>query len=264
MATNTLNTINRLENLFQIKNKNVLNVYFTAGYPRLDSTIEVMSALQKNGADLIEVGMPYSDPVADGQVIQQSNMAALQNGMNIKLLFEQLENMRAQIDIPVILMGYLNPILQYGADKFFEKAAEIGVDGVILPELPFIEYEREYEAYMKKYNLDFIFLITPETSDERIRKIDAQSKGFIYAVSSSSITGNNKAIEDQTGYFKRLQQMQLKTPILVGFGIKDKNSFQTACRHTNGAIIGSAYIKALENADNIDKVTRQFMDSILH
>ncbi|MES2850209.1 MAG: tryptophan synthase subunit alpha [Bacteroidota bacterium] len=254
--------MSRLQQLFQDKNRSVLNVYCTAGYPQLDSTIEVMKALQANGANIIELGMPYSDPLADGPVIQQSNMIALSNGITIAKLFEQLKDCRKEISIPVILMGYMNPVLQYGFEKFCTDAAAVGIDGLILPDLPQYEFETEYGAAIKKYGLDFIFLITPETSEERIKKIDELSSGFIYAVSSSSTTGNNKAIEDQAEYFKKLQSMNLKNPILVGFGIKDKQTFQAACQYSNGAIIGSAFIKALEKSTDVAVTTKEFLKSI--
>lgn len=255
--------MSRLQHLFQNKNKNILNVYCTAGYPKLDSTLTVMKALQQNGADIIELGMPYSDPLADGPVIQQSNMVALANGITIAKLFEQLKDFRNEISIPVILMGYMNPVLQYGFEKFCANAAAVGIDGLILPDLPQYEFETEYGTIIKKYNLDFIFLVTPETSEERIRKIDTLSSGFIYAVSSSSTTGNNKAIEDQSAYFKKLQSLDLKNPILVGFGIKDKPTFLAACQYSNGAIIGSAFIKALEKSTDVTADTKEFLKSVL-
>jgi tryptophan synthase alpha chain len=253
----------RLGKLFANKKNNVLNIYCTAGYPKLDSTLEVINALQDNGADIIEIGMPYSDPLADGEVIQQSSAVALQNGMTIAKLFEQLKDVRRTIHVPVILMGYLNPIMQYGLENFCAKAKEVGVDGVILPDLPMYEYETMYKPLFDANGLDFIFLVTPETSEERIRKIDALGSGFIYAVSSSSTTGKNKAIEEQETYFKKLQAMQLKNPVLVGFGIKDKPTFEAASRYTNGAIIGSAYIKALENAVDTNNATASFLNKIL-
>jgi tryptophan synthase alpha chain len=255
--------MNRLDRLFAAKKANVLNVYCTAGYPQLHSTIEVIEALQNNGADIIELGMPYSDPLADGEVIQQSSAVALQNGMTIEALFEQLKNIRSTIHLPIILMGYMNPILQFGLEKFCTTAKEVGIDGVILPDLPKYEFETMYKPLFEKNNLKFIFLVTPETSEERIRKIDNLCSGFLYAVSSSSTTGNNKAIEEQEGYFKKLQQMHLKNPILVGFGIKDKGTFNAACKYTNGAIIGSAYIKALQNSDNINQITKEFLNDVL-
>lgn len=260
----------RLQTLFSNKSKNVLNVYCTAGFPQLHSTLEVMKALQQNGADIIELGMPYSDPLADGPVIQQSNMVALSNGISIEKLFEQLKGFRdfnpsgeSGISVPVILMGYMNPVMQYGFEKFCADAAAVGIDGLILPDLPQYEFETEYGAIIKQNKLDFIFLVTPETSEERIRKIDALSSGFIYAVSSSSTTGNNKAIGDQQEYFKRLQAMQLLNPVLVGFGIKDKATFSAACEYSHGAIIGSAYIQALQQNSDSAAVTKEFLNRIL-
>lgn len=255
--------MNRIDQLFANKKKNILNVYCTAGYPNLNSTLEVLTALQQNGVDLVEIGMPYSDPLADGPVIQQSNMVALENGMSISILFEQLQSVRTIIQVPIILMGYMNPIMQYGLEKFCAAAEAVGVDGIILPDLPMYEFETTYQQLFKKHGLKFIFLVTPETGEERIRKIDSLSSGFLYAVSSSSTTGNNKAISDQSGYFKKLQDMQLKNPILVGFGIKDKATFQSASENTNGAIIGSAYIKALQNSNNIQATTKEFLNAIL-
>ncbi len=255
--------MSRISSLFQDKLTNVLNVYCTAGYPQPDSTLTVMSSLQENGADIIELGMPYSDPLADGEVIQASSNIAIQGGMTISKLFDQLKNMRQNISVPVVLMGYMNPVLQFGFEAFCAKAAESGVDGLILPDLPMYEFETEYGPIVKKYGLDLIFLVTPETSEERIRKIDSLSSGFIYAVSSSSTTGKNKAIGDQQYYFEKLQKMKLHNPVLVGFGIKDRASFQAACRHTNGAIIGSAYIKALEQEGDVGSTTKKFLKDIL-
>lgn len=255
--------MNRIDELFAKKKENVLNVYCTAGYPQLNSTVEVLAALQQNGADIIEIGMPYSDPLADGPVIQQSNMVALENGMSISLLFEQLQPARETIQVPLILMGYMNPIMQYGLEKFCAAAEAVGVDGIILPDLPMFEFETIYQQLFEKHGLKFIFLVTPETGEERIRKIDKLSSGFLYAVSSSSTTGSNKTITDQSGYFKKLQDMQLNNPVLVGFGIKDKTTFQSAAAYTNGAIIGSAYIKALQHSMNIQGTTKEFLNTIL-
>jgi tryptophan synthase alpha chain len=238
----------RIQDLFAKKKKNVISIYCTAGYPRLDSTLGVIKALQDNGADMIELGMPYSDPLADGPVIQASSGKALANGMTVATLFQQLQEFRLSIRVPVLLMGYMNPVLQYGFDKFCAAAAAAGVDGLILPDLPIYEFETEYGPVIKKYGLDFIFLVTPETSPERIRRVDALGTAFLYAVSSSSTTGKNKDLEEQQAYFERLQQMGLQNPVLVGFSIRDKASFEAACRYTNGAIIGTAYIRALENA----------------
>ncbi len=254
--------MNRLTELFQRKNKEVLNVYCTAGYPHADSTWKVMKALQENGADIIELGMPYSDPLADGPVIQASSSIALANGMTIATLFEQLHNFRKDIYVPVILMGYMNPVLQYGFERFCQHAAALPIDGLILPDLPEYEFATEYGPIIQRYGLDFIFLVTPETSEERIRKLDELSTGFIYAVSSSSTTGSDKNMTDVNAYLQRLQNMKLKNPVLVGFGIKDKNSFRAACAHANGAIIGSAYIKALENVSDVELATKQFLQSV--
>jgi len=256
--------MSRIKDLFERKKEKVLNVYCTAGYPQLNSTIEVIKALQIAGADLIEIGMPYSDPLADGPVIQASSARALQNGMTITKLFEQLKDFRKQVDLPVVLMGYLNPLIQYGFEKFCAKAAEIGIDGLIIPDIPMYEFEAEYSAIINKHGLNFIFLVTPETSEERIKKLDSLSSGFLYAVSSSSITGSDKDFAIVDSYLKRLSDMQLKNPVLVGFGIKDKTTFETACRYANGAIIGSAYIKSLEGSENIEPTTKEFIQRILN
>jgi tryptophan synthase alpha chain len=238
-------------------------VYCTAGYPELNSTLEVILTLEASGADLIELGMPYSDPLADGPVIQASSTKALQNGMSIAVLFEQLKSLRTKTQIPLILMGYMNPVIQYGFQQFCEDAAEVGVDGLILPDLPEYEYETMYGEIIKKAGLDFIFLITPETSTERIKKLDSLSSGFLYAVSSSATTGNEKDFDQVAKYLQRLKDMQLQNPVLVGFGIKDKTTFDTACRYANGAIIGSAYIKALEQPGDIQSLTQQFLSQVL-
>jgi tryptophan synthase alpha chain len=255
--------MSRIQTLFQNKTARVLNVYCTAGYPELNSTLTVMKALQDNGADLIELGMPYSDPLADGPVIQTSGTRALENGMTIAVLLEQLRNAGNTIQVPVILMGYMNPVLQYGFERFCADASAAGVDGLILPDLPEFEYESEYGAIIKKYGLDFIFLVTPETSEERIRKLDALSTGFLYAVSSSATTGKDKDFGTVSVYLQRLQSMQLKNPVLVGFGIKDKETFDTACANANGAIIGTAFIKAIENSKELTETIRRFMKSVL-
>jgi tryptophan synthase alpha chain len=255
--------MSRIETLFSRKKERVLNVYCTAGYPELNSTLEVILKLEASGADLIELGMPYSDPLADGPVIQASSTKALQNGMSIAVLFEQLKSLRTKTQIPLILMGYMNPVIQYGFQKFCEQAAEVGVDGLILPDLPEYEYETMYGDIIKKAGLDFIFLITPETSTERIRKLDSLSSGFLYAVSSSATTGNEKDFDQVAKYLQRLKEMQLQNPVLVGFGIKDKTTFDTACRYANGAIIGSAYIKALEQPGDIQSLTQQFLSQVL-
>jgi tryptophan synthase alpha chain len=261
--------MSRIKNVFSgtpLGDRGILNVYCTAGFPELESTLRVMRSLQQNGADIIELGMPYSDPLADGPVIQSSGSKALRNGMTIAKLFEQLKDFRTKPplgDVGVVLMGYMNPILQYGFDKFCKMAAEVGIDGLILPDLPEREFETEYGIIIKKYGLDFIFLVTPETSDERIKKLDSLSSGFLYAVSSSSITGSDKDFSLVEKYLQRLQNMKLQNPILVGFGIKDKQTFRSACKYANGAIIGTAFIKAIENASDIESATKNFLGSIL-
>src|SRR6187397_1919871 len=252
----------RIQELFKRKDNKILNVYCTAGYPLLNSTMEVIKALQKNGVDIIELGMPYSDPLADGPVIQQSSSIALANGMTIKKLFEQLKDFRKNISVPVVLKGYMNPVLQYGFEKFCADAASVGVDGLILPDLPEHEFETEYGAIIKKHGLDFIFLVTPETSEERIKKLDELSTGFLYAVSSSSTTGNKKDFTEVEKYLQHLKNMNLKNPVLVGFGIKDKATFEAACANANGAIIGTAYIKALAGPGNVTDITSKFLESI--
>jgi tryptophan synthase alpha chain len=253
---------NRLQDLFRTKKKEIINVYCTAGFPERDSTLEVMRALQQSGADIIELGIPYSDPLADGPVIQASSSRALQNGMSIPVLLQQLKDFRKDISIPVVLMGYLNPVLQYGFEKFCRDAAAAGVDALILPDLPMYEFEKEYKAVLERYGLQFIFLVTPETPTERIRKLDALSTGFLYAVSSSSTTGGNQDFSFAEAYLRRLKELQLKNPFLVGFGIRDRKSFETACRYAQGAIIGTAYIQAIEHAADVQTATAKFLNNI--
>lgn len=255
--------LKRIDKLFRLKKERVLSVYCTAGYPRLESTIEVMIALEEAGADMIELGMPYSDPLADGPVIQESSMVALENGMSIHKLFEQLQDFRKQVYLPVVLMGYLNPVLQYGFEKFCQHAAALAIDGFIIPDMPLEEYEATYKQHVDKYGLSFIFMVTPETSAERTRKIDDLSSGFLYAVSSSSTTGKNQDMEKQLPYFLKLKEMGLNNPVLAGFGIKDKNSFDLATKYTNGAIIGTAFIKAIGNTPDIKLATALFLGDIV-
>jgi tryptophan synthase alpha chain len=256
--------MSRLQALFEQKAQRVLNVYCTAGYPHLNSTIQIMESLQKNGANIIEIGMPYSDPLADGEVIQTSSHIALENGMTIEVLFEQLSKMRATIHIPVVLMGYMNPILQYGFETFCKKVKEVGVDGLILPDLPLYEFEHLYGKAIKENELDFIFLVTPETPTERLQKLDSLSSGFLYAVSSSATTGTDKDCSKVATYLQKLQSAGLKNPFLVGFGIKDKASFDAVTAYSNGAIIGSAYINALSKGTDIELTTQQFLNSVLN
>lgn len=256
--------MSRISALFARKKERVLNVYCTAGYPELNSTLSVIAALEAGGADLIELGMPYSDPLADGPVIQASSAQALENGMTITILFEQLEALRQQTQIPVVLMGYMNPVMQYGFERFCAKAAAVGVDGLILPDLPAYEFETIYGPVIKVNGLDFIFLVTPETEQARIRQLDALSSGFLYAVSSSATTGTDKDFGVVQTYLKGLQGMQLKNPVLAGFGVKDRVTFDAVCAAAEGAIIGSAYIKALEQASDIPTATRQFLETIVN
>jgi tryptophan synthase alpha chain len=254
--------MSRLQALFSNKKEQVLNVYCTAGFPNLDSALTVMQSLQRNGADIIELGMPYSDPLADGPIIQQSSLQALSNGMTIATLFSQLNGFRKDINVPVVLMGYLNPVLQYGFENFCKEAAAVGIDGLIIPDLPVHEFETEYGPIVKKYGLDFVFLITPETSLKRIALLDSFTSGFLYAVSSSSTTGSgNKGISKT--YLDDLRTLKLKNPVLIGFGIKDRESFLEASSATNGAIIGSAYIKALQENPDIETATKQFLSAVL-
>lgn len=255
--------MNRIDQLFSTKGQNILNIYCTAGYPALNDTLTIVAALQQSGADMVELGMPFSDPLADGPVIQDSSTRAIANGMRISVLFEQLKGFRERISIPVILMGYLNPVLQFGVEDFCRECSEAGVDGLILPDLPMDEYENEYRPVFEKYGLHLIFLVTPETTEARIRKIDSLSKGFVYAVSSSSTTGKNKDMGNQAAYFARLKAMNLQNPVLIGFGIRDKNTFQAACANSNGAIIGSAFVKAIENSTNLQATVEGFVKGIL-
>lgn len=256
--------MSRLSELFNKQATRVLNVYCTAGFPTLNSTLEVMQSLQANGANIIELGMPYSDPLADGEVIQSSGNVALANGMTIDTLFDQLAKMRDTIHIPVILMGYMNPILQYGFEAFCKKAKQVGVDGLILPDLPLFEFEQLYGKTIQANGLDFVFLVTPETPEERLRKLDSLSKGFLYAVSSSATTGKDKDFSKVAVYLQKLQAMKLKNPVLVGFGIKDKATFEAVAAYANGAIIGSAYINALSQGDSVEATTAQFLKSVLN
>ncbi len=255
--------MNRISALFATATEPILNVYTTAGFPRLEDTMTVLNALQAGGVDIIEVGMPYSDPVADGETIQLSNQAALEQGMSVAHLFEQLKDMRKSITVPVLLMGYINPVLQYGVEAFCAKCAEVGVDGLILPDLPMVEYEASYREIFEKYGLYNILLITPQTNDERIRHIDSVSKGFIYMVSSASTTGAKTGISsDQELYFERIAAMNLQNPRLIGFGISDHESFVKASKNASGAIIGSAFVKMIAQAKDLRTEIVAFVQSI--
>jgi tryptophan synthase alpha chain len=256
--------MNRVDNLFAKKQEHILNVYFTAGYPSLDSTVDIIKSLDKAGVDLIEIGMPYSDPLADGPTIQNSSQVALKNGMTLPLLFEQVAEARKATEVPLIMMGYFNQVMQYGEEAFIKKCVEVGVDALILPDLPLHEYEKSYQKMFEENGLGISFLMTPQTSEERIRKIDELSRGFIYMVSSASITGAKSGIsEEQIAYFKRTSGLQLKNPRLIGFGISDHASFSTACQYANGAIIGSAFIKALRGSTDLDQTISDFIKGIL-
>lgn len=254
--------MNRIKNLFQ-SSGDKLAVYFTAGHPKLEDTIPIIKALADGGCDLIEVGMPYSDPLADGETIQQSSMQALQNGMRLSVLFEQLKDLRKHTKVPVVLMGYLNNVMQYGAEKFCQQAQAAGVDGLILPDLPLIEYEKHYKSLFEKYSLAFTFLITPNTPDERIRQIDVATTGFVYVVSSASITGGKlSASDERKEYMQRVKEMQLQSPTMVGFGISDAESYRLVNSYGHGAIIGSAFIRMLAESKDIKRDTIAFVKGI--
>ncbi|AMM52379.1 tryptophan synthase alpha chain [Rufibacter sp. DG15C] len=254
---------NRLTRLFHENHGNLLNVYFTAGFPNLNDTVTILEELQAAGADLVEIGMPFSDPLADGPTIQASNQVALENGMSVKTLFQQLDGIREKVTLPIILMGYLNPVLQFGFEAFCEAAARVGVDGFILPDMPLVEYEEEYKSILDKYGLSLIFLITPQTTEDRIRKIDTLTDAFIYMVSSASTTGSQvQTNEAQQAYFSRVKALGLHSPLLIGFGISDKVSFEMACQTAHGAIIGSAFIKALQQPSEVKENVRTFLKSI--
>ncbi|WP_308993477.1 tryptophan synthase subunit alpha [Mariniflexile litorale] len=226
------------------EDKKLLSIYFTAGYPSLNDSVSIIQNLEKSGVDMIEIGLPFSDPLADGPTIQASSTQALKNGMTTEVLFNQLKDIRKSVSIPLIIMGYFNPMLQYGVEAFCKKCQEIGIDGLIIPDLPVDVYHDEYKATFEKYGLINVFLITPQTSVERIHFIDSISNGFIYMVSSASVTGSQSGFGDeQTGYFKRISDMNLKNPQIIGFGISDNKTFMQATQYAKGAIIGSAFIK---------------------
>ncbi|HEX8575331.1 MAG TPA: tryptophan synthase subunit alpha [Flavobacterium sp.] len=238
--------MNRIQQKLK-EDKKLLSIYFSAGFPGLNDTVQIIQDLEKSGVDMIEIGLPFSDPLADGPTIQKSSTKALQNGMTTQLLFEQLTAIRETVQIPLIIMGYFNPMLQFGVENFCQKCAEIGIDGLIIPDLPVAIYDEHYKSIFETYGLVNILLITPQTSEERIRYIDSVSNGFIYMVSSASVTGNSDGFgQAQHDYFKKIADMHLKNPQIVGFGISDKKSFTDATRFANGAIIGSAFIKFLE------------------
>jgi len=254
--------MNRLNKLFASGKDRLLSIYFTAGYPALNTTVAIAEALEKAGVDFLEIGFPYSDPVADGPTIQNSSQKALENGMTLNRLFEELKDIRKSVNIPILLMGYVNPVVRYGVERFCKKAAQVGVDGIIVPDLPMYEYEQLYSKYFTENNLSNIFLVTPQTSEERIRKIDGLSNSFIYLLSSSSITGKNlevsNSIED---YYKRVKSMQLENPEIIGFGISNTETFNKACEYARGAIVGSAFVKFLGTENYLEKIP-EFIRSI--
>jgi tryptophan synthase alpha chain len=254
---------NRLKELFASGRKNLLSVYFTAGYPQLTDTVRIAKALEEAGADFLEIGIPFSDPVADGPTIQASNKVALDNGMHLHLLVEQVAELRQVSEIPVILMGYLNPLIQYGVEAFCADAAAAGADGLILPDMPLEEFMSEYKPVFDKHNLQNTFLISPTTSEERIRRIDDASTSFIYAVAASSTTGAKERFTDaQIAYFKRLKAMNLKHPVMIGFGIANATSFGQACEYGTGAIVGSAFINVLRESKNLEHDIAGFVKSL--
>ncbi|MBC3783643.1 tryptophan synthase subunit alpha [Spirosoma utsteinense] len=261
-------TSNRIKSLFARKSERLLNIYFTAGFPHLDDTVAILRGLQQAGVDLVEIGMPYSDPVADGETIQKSNGRALDNGMSLKKLFDQLAACRTDstgepITVPILLMGYINPVLQYGVENFCRMCREVGVDGVILPDLPLDLFLDEYASTFREYGILNVNLITPQTTDERIRLIDQESEGFIYMVSSASITGSVTGISDpMRAYFERIQAMNLRNPRLIGFGINNHETFDSACANANGAIVGSAFIRHLDDHGTSPESIQAFVETI--
>ena len=254
---------NRIKDLFESRKDNILSVFYTAGFPTIESTQLIAETLAKAGADIIEIGIPYSDPIADGPTIQESNTVALKNGIKLSLILNLVKDIRKTVNVPIILMGYVNPVMQYGIERFAKDAAEAGVDGVILPDLPMAAYLNEYKALFESVNLSNTFLISPTTSDERIRKIDSVTDGFIYAVSASSITGaKGNFTEDQITYFKKLKDMKLKNPFLIGFGISNHDTFSTASSYGAGAIVGSAFINLLKESKNVTADVASFVHSL--
>ncbi len=254
--------MNRINQKLQ-ENKKLISIYFTAGYPEIDDTVTIIQNLEKSGADIIEIGLPFSDPLADGPTIQASSTQALKNGMTTELLFRQLESIRKTVNIPLIIMGYFNPIMQYGVEAFCKKCREIGIDGLIIPDLPIDVYEEQYQTLFESNNLSNIFLITPQTSTERIHYIDAMSTSFIYMVSSASTTGAQSGFgNEQKYYFKRISEMKLNSPLIVGFGISNHETFTQATEYANGVIVGSAFINHIKK-NGIDNF-KKFIVNILN
>ena len=254
--------MNRINKLFKEEKNNILSIYFTAGYPSLNDTNEIIKTLDECRVDLIEIGMPFSDPIADGPVIQDSSNIAIKNGMNTSILFRQLKQIRNITQIPIVLMGYLNPVYQYGYENFINKIIDCDIDGVIIPDMPLSDYENNFKHQFDKFNISFISLISPNTSDKRIKEIDSISNGFIYVVSSSSITGKRSDFSDeQINYFKRVDDLKLINPKIIGFGISDRDSYRSACQYSNGAIIGTSFIKAL-SGNNLKKSIKNYISGI--
>ena len=254
---------NRITELFKIKKEKILNIYFTAGYPNLGDTVRILKALEKSGVDMVEIGMPYSDPTADGPIIQDSSETAIASGMTISKLFEQLKDIRDHVSIPIVLMGYINPVMQYGIEEFCIKAGKLGIDGTILPDLPFDIYKREYKELFEENNLSNVFLVTPQTTPERIKELDETAQGFVYIVSTNSTTGSEtKVASEMNVYLERVKNINLTNPTLIGFNIKDRQSFLNACNYSNGAIIGSAFVKMLKTSENIEKDIDTFVKKI--
>lgn len=254
--------MNRIEKLFYKKKSGILSVYFTAGFPKLDDTEKIIRNLDEAGADMIEIGFPFSDPLADGPVIQQSSSEAIAGGMSLKVLFEHLKDIRSHTQIPLVLMGYLNPVLQFGEINFLDKCKETGIDGLIIPDMPLDYYENQLKSEFSRRGISNIMLITPNTGSERVRRIDALSTGFIYMVSSNSITGGQNPVSQQKTYFERIKAMHLKNPALIGFGVRDKETFESVCQYASGAIIGSAFIRHLRAYGAEKESIVQFIRSI--
>lgn len=246
--------MNRINQLFSSNPKKLLSIYFCAGTPTLDGTTEVIRTLEKHGVSMIEIGIPFSDPMADGIVIQNAATQALRNGMSLRLLFSQLQDIRRDVQIPLILMGYLNPIMQFGFENFCRECAGCGIDGVIIPDLPFRDYQEQYRAVAERYDIKVIMLITPETSEERVREIDEHTDGFIYMVSSAATTGAQQDFDDhKRTYFRKIEDMKLRNPRMVGFGISNKATFDAACEHASGAIVGSRFVSLLEEEKDAEQ-----------
>lgn len=254
--------MNRIDKLFQNKSSQVLSVYFTAGYPHLNATGEIIGALEEAGVDMVEVGIPFSDPMVDGPVIQESNKLALKNGMNLKLLFDQIEKIREKTNIPLLLMGYLNPVFHYGLENFCLSCRKAGIDGAILPDLPLDIYQQHFKKSFEENNLHNVFLVTPSTREERLKHILPESRGFVYMVSSSSTTGGKKDIRSHLSYVDTIRNIKPDIPVMVGFGISNRERFLTVCEHANGGIIGSAFIKTLANRGDLKTNIQSFIRSI--